>query len=662
MLSSLLVSPVSAPISWSEPRPSGYTVYNETIGSATTDDIASIGMGVHIVDYVEAPAPDVNDLLRLRISASANTRKGIQYDVREKDHYYDWLRVSEPTGITGDNVWVPLPLYFTVLFYGVEYSEVWVSDDGLLSFDEPPPEDPPPQSIPTMTWPNSLIAPFWRNLNPARGGSITYGRDIYFNGAYYFVVSWNGVPDSNDDPQTFQVLIQHRQGFGSENYHNYIYFQYDSITKNSQTTVGVEDQVGNKGTSYDYSNLHDDACLEFSYTIQGYRLEKLSIILTKSDGYAKIEILETNTGGYNVLLSETTNPFGEYIIFAIKTAASLLLLKAGIMWKILLITAETAGILANNLSPVEPIGIQDAFEPDPEAYVKASCRVENATLLKPFDSTLSTEVLWMFTDPNDEDHDLTITAEATYQDLETLYYYTIPTDPVTLNMYIGHELTVETHTTEGSEITDIKVWIDGNQSYSPVTVDVDPGNHTIDLEHNFWRGAFKYVFLHWEDGSTENPRIVNVESVVSVTAYYNVTYQGTCPTLFVWNGSEYVYETLLDIHGDSDVTLQHRIEQALVPQKGSYKLSLRELDEFTSHIDYVKLHVVDSDDGEIHETHLTKAIHNELGDVKELLRRDDNSRVDLTPSQTIDLKFAVPNIDEVAYFIFEINGHNKKIP
>ena len=135
---------------------------------------------------------------------------------------------------------------------------------------------------------------------------------------------------------------------------------------------------------------------------------------------------------------------------------------------------------------------------------------------------------------------------------------------------------------------------------------------------------------------------------------------GGCPTLFVWNGSQYVEEATLNIHADSDITLQHMIgEQTLVPDKNFYKLSLRELDEFTSHIDYTKLYVVDSD-GEMHETHLTNAVHSELGDVKEPLLHDDDARLDLTPEQTIDLQFTVPNIDDVAYFIFEINGFNKK--
>ena len=136
---------------------------------------------------------------------------------------------------------------------------------------------------------------------------------------------------------------------------------------------------------------------------------------------------------------------------------------------------------------------------------------------------------------------------------------------------------------------------------------------------------------------------------------------GYCPTLFVWNGSEYVEEALLDIHADTDVTLQHTIAETLVSEKNSYKLSLRELDEFTSHIDQVKLYVVD-DDGEMRETHLTKAVHSLLGDVKEPLLHDDDTRLDLTPQQTVDLEFTVPNIDDVACFTFEINGCNWKTP
>lgn len=134
-----------------------------------------------------------------------------------------------------------------------------------------------------------------------------------------------------------------------------------------------------------------------------------------------------------------------------------------------------------------------------------------------------------------------------------------------------------------------------------------------------------------------------------------------CPTLFVWDGSEYTKIGVLDIHDRSDVTFMQGIEPILLPEHHLYKLSLRELDQYTSHIDCVKLYAVDNNVG-THECHLVQAIHSELGQVKGLLLRDDSKRVDLNPQQNIDLKFTVPNVDNIGYFIFEINGYNRKPP
>jgi len=132
-----------------------------------------------------------------------------------------------------------------------------------------------------------------------------------------------------------------------------------------------------------------------------------------------------------------------------------------------------------------------------------------------------------------------------------------------------------------------------------------------------------------------------------------------CPTLFVWDGSEYVEVGVLGIHDDSDITFLQGIDQTFVPEKHLYKLSLRELDEFTSHIDNVKLYAIDNE-VEKYECYLAQAVHSELGHVEGLLLHDDDKRVDLNPLQTIDLKFTAPNINEIAYFIFEINGYNIK--
>jgi len=133
-----------------------------------------------------------------------------------------------------------------------------------------------------------------------------------------------------------------------------------------------------------------------------------------------------------------------------------------------------------------------------------------------------------------------------------------------------------------------------------------------------------------------------------------------CPTLFVWSGTEFSEEGVLDIHAESDITIQHRIENVLALENGVYNLQLRELDNYISHIDQVKLYAVDYE-GEWHLCPLIYAEHNELGKVTWKLRFDDRKRVDLEPTEIIDLKF-LPSISyvETDYFTFEINGYNMK--
>lgn len=227
-----------------------------------------------------------------------------------------------------------------------------------------------------------------------------------------------------------------------------------------------------------------------------------------------------------------------------------------------------------------------------------------------------------------------------------------------IQLKIRYTLTVKTRKiASGQEISGVTVWVDGVPYGSPVTLYVDAGTHTVKVKSHFWGAwSLEYTFDHWEDGSTNNPRSVPINNDKVVTAYYLVT----CPTLFVWNGSQYVYETLLDIHAESDVTVQHQIQQTLVRDGPFYKLQLRELDNFTSHIDQVKLYAVDRD-GEWHTCPLTFAEHNNTCVTLKLLF-DDDRRVDLAPSETINLKF-LPSIpcNQTSHFIFEINGHNKKI-
>jgi len=74
----------------------------------------------------------------------------------------------------------------------------------------------------------------------------------------------------------------------------------------------------------------------------------------------------------------------------------------------------------------------------------------------------------------------------------------------------------------------------------------------------------------------------------------------------------------------------------------------------------VKLYAVNNQ-GRWSSCPLTDAQHNSLGNIKGILRYDDENRVDLKPTETISLEFAQPIPHEkTAYFVFEINGYNMK--
>ncbi|MDH7563788.1 MAG: DUF4114 domain-containing protein [Candidatus Bathyarchaeota archaeon] len=216
-------------------------------------------------------------------------------------------------------------------------------------------------------------------------------------------------------------------------------------------------------------------------------------------------------------------------------------------------------------------------------------------------------------------------------------------------------------------------------SYPYSTCTIDPNGDNV------------YYIFDWDDGSTTT--IGPFNSGVNIIAYhtwatsgtYNITVKardmygnespcseqltvtitsgggggGGCPTLFSWNGTGYAEEALLDIHASQDVTVDYTLEH-LKPAGKLCMLSLRELDNYTSHIDYVKLYAVDAE-GNWHECRLIIAIHSKFGPVTAQLSLDDNVRVDLAPSQSVELFFITSNdINNIQYFIFELNGYNVK--
>lgn len=131
----LLVS-VSVPtplvIAWELERPGGFIPIEEREMNATTNGKASVGLGAHIHTYYENDGMfDYNDAVGLRIVATGNSRKILEYEFSSSQyHWYDTFIVEQWTCL-GDEEILYIDLPFKVRFYGgpgsAEYTEVWVT-------------------------------------------------------------------------------------------------------------------------------------------------------------------------------------------------------------------------------------------------------------------------------------------------------------------------------------------------------------------------------------------------------------------------------------------------------------------------------------------------------------------------------------------------------
>ncbi len=119
----------------------------------------------------------------------------------------------------------------------------------------------------------------------------------------------------------------------------------------------------------------------------------------------------------------------------------------------------------------------------------------------------------------------------------------------------------------------------------------------------------KYPFISWDDGSTNPTRTVTLTTTTTVTA----TYEGgsSCPSLFVWNGTDYVYVTDVSNHGwlgyincinaDGSITYYRNNPWDYVPLNrsqlqltgGSYNLTLLQRYNEVFYLDQAYMLVVD---------------------------------------------------------------------
>jgi hypothetical protein len=443
---------------WDMPRPEPetglryYTYVEELHQSAKSDNKASVGLGVYINKYHENDDPVApfygNDGVDCEIAVTSNSRKIINYGLLSDT--YVWHNVINQLTL-GDNTCASISIPgFKARFYGgagsCEYESFIVSSNGVIFLNNSCTDPYYTKNIPDSAGPNCFIAPFWRDLKPNLDGTVTYGIVYHPPCASdsCLCISWNNVPDKNNNPQTFQVIIEPAPSWtphGIESYYqSRIWFQYQTITLTDQTTIGIEAQRGDRGVSYNYLNLHNGDVLQFYQQSNYATLDSLEIEFSNgNDQYAWTDINSDidHVRGENVQLQPNAgpDPTGRFV-FAL--AGGIVTLVEAVYGGFVLGTIIWAVQTASDLAVFMKQAGVEINDHQPVSWIRAQCFERNYSL-RPVDALFGCYVYWVFTDHNTEGHDLTITAKLGYS--EYTYYGTLVgqrtlTTQVNLMVYI----------------------------------------------------------------------------------------------------------------------------------------------------------------------------------------------------------------------------------
>ena len=171
-------------------------------------------------------------------------------------NFRDISASGTPLSLGDDEVSAAIPLGFTFKFYGNDYTEVYVSSNGFLTFA--PGQDAAccsVGSLPGPTDPSNMVAGYWTDLNPdpssvpPGGGSVRY-QTVGSAGSLEFIVEFSQVPYFfNSVPNTFEMILHEGSNAIELQYLSAVFL--DSYIVDPQIdanlAVGIENLGGTSG-------------------------------------------------------------------------------------------------------------------------------------------------------------------------------------------------------------------------------------------------------------------------------------------------------------------------------------------------------------------------------------------------------------------------------
>lgn len=172
---------------------------------------------------------------------------------------FSWIDATTDTALFGDGFIGRLHLPFQFKFYGQRYQQVYISDDGYLSFLGPDtgnavPGDTSggaiPLSIPSATTPNAAIYALWRDLYLADDSSIQYAT-VGSPGDRTFVIEFNKIAvRGTTAPLDFEIKLYERGETVDILYGNNPANPGDG----RGATVGIENATGTDALQFSFSD------------------------------------------------------------------------------------------------------------------------------------------------------------------------------------------------------------------------------------------------------------------------------------------------------------------------------------------------------------------------------------------------------------------------
>jgi len=200
------------------------------------------------------------------------------FDYPDKRPTYFWNEISTALGGPGTQldfplenevVWMIVDLPFTFRYYGQDFTQMRVSDNGWISFDTGDDYDFYNWTIPTQYGTEALVAPFWDNLTPVWTGDNPNGMDPDGIYTYHdedlggFVIEWSRLPHYKPEVlgfQTFQLILLDPAQHASTGGDGEMLFLYRQVQNNDDlrmyATVGIESPDGLDGLELSYSNIN----------------------------------------------------------------------------------------------------------------------------------------------------------------------------------------------------------------------------------------------------------------------------------------------------------------------------------------------------------------------------------------------------------------------